>query len=104
MSGTNNPSWELLKKIITASNSQNYDEMYALIENSDFSDKPQAAHAAISAIELVQENVNNRKNALAKFVNNVGDMELDFRETFRFSLLKDLLSTAEQESQNRSDV
>lgn len=63
MSGTSSPSWELLKRIVTASNNRNYDEMYALIEANDFSDKPQAAHAAISAIELVQDNVDKRKTA-----------------------------------------
>lgn len=91
MSGTGSPSWELLKKIVTASNSQNYDEMYSLIASNDFSDKPQAAHAAISAIEIVQDNVDNRKEELLSFVNNVADMEMDFREAFRFSLLKYML-------------
>ena len=102
MPGTSSPSWELLKRIVTASNNRNYDEMYALIETSDFSDKPQAAHAAISAIELVQDNVDKRKTALLKFVSSVGDMELDFREAFRLSLLKDLLGITEQESQNQT--
>jgi hypothetical protein len=97
MSGTTNPSWELLKSIVTASNNQNYDELYSLISASDFSDKPQAAHAAISAIELVQENVDNRKEALLSFVDNVADMELDFREAFRFALLKDMLELTETE-------
>ncbi|MUJ20425.1 hypothetical protein [Aliivibrio fischeri] len=101
MSGTSSPSWELLKKIVTASNSQNYDEMYALIETSDFSDKKQAAHAAISAIELVQDNVDARREALLKFVNNVNSMDFDFREAFRLSLLKGLLGITEQEPQNQ---
>ncbi|AZL83346.1 hypothetical protein EIJ81_00325 (plasmid) [Aliivibrio salmonicida] len=101
MSGTSSPSWELLIKIVTASNNQNYDEMYALIETSDFSDKQQAAHAAISAIELVQDNLDERKEALLKFVNNVDGMDFDFREAFRFSLLKGLLGITEQEPQNQ---
>ncbi|MCC3804014.1 hypothetical protein IB292_03075 [Vibrio parahaemolyticus] len=99
MSGTSSPSWELLKKIVTASNSRNYDEMYLLIGSSDFADKPQAAHAAITAIELVQDNVNNRKEELLRFVSNVGDMEMDFREAFRLSLLKDMLGLTESESE-----
>lgn len=97
MSGTSSPSWELLKRIVTAINNRNYDEMYDLIETNDFSDKPQAAHAVISAIELVQDNVDTRKDVLLKFVSNVSNIEFDFREAFRLSLLKDLLGITEQE-------
>ncbi len=37
------------------------------------------------------------------FVSSVGDMELDFREAFRLSLLKDLLGITEHEQQSQSN-
>ncbi|MBD0788194.1 hypothetical protein HUO09_17705 [Vibrio sp. Y2-5] len=91
MSGTTTASWELLKRIVTLSNNRKSEELYALIGTSDFSDKPQATHAAITAIELTQDNVDIHKENLLKFVNNVDGTTMDFREAFRFELLKDLL-------------
>lgn len=91
MTGTSSSSWDLLKKIVTASNNQNYDEMYSLIGSNDFSDKHQAVDAAMGAIELVQENVEKHKEDLLHFVGTASEADMSFRTAFRFYLLKDML-------------
>ena len=95
-----NPSWELLKQIVAANNKGNYDDMYALIDSNDFSDKAQAADATMACIELIQESVNAHKDCLIKFAEQASCHELSFRSAFRLVLLKDLLGIdSESESE-----
>lgn len=91
MSSETNPSWELLKKIVTANNQGKYDEMYSLIESNDFSDKDQAADAAMSCIELTPENIKANKECLIAFSEQVNDEGLSWRSQMRFAILVEML-------------
>lgn len=91
MSSETNPSWELLKKIATANNQGKYDEMYSLIASNDFSDKDQAADAAMSCIDLVPDNIKANKECLIKFAEQVNEEALSWRSQIRFALLQEML-------------
>ncbi|MCY9861524.1 hypothetical protein OTK49_03205 [Vibrio coralliirubri] len=98
MSNEGNPSWELLKQIATANNRGNYDEVYALIDANDFTNKAQAADAAMLCIELTQDSVATHKACLVKFVKQATGLELSFRSAFRFNLLSSMLDDEHNES------
>ena len=51
----------------------------------------------VTHIRSRSNNRKDRREALLSFVNNVADMEMDFREAFRLSLLKDMLGLTKPE-------
>lgn len=88
-----NGEWELLTSIVTASNQRDYAALYGILanENLDFSDKPNCVHAAITAIDLVPENVSRHKEVLLKFVSKIDGIQTDMRTGMRLEILKGLL-------------
>lgn len=89
-----NGEWELLTAIVTANNQRDYAALYRILadDNVVFSDKPRCVQAAVSAIELVPEQVKHHREILLNFVNKIDGVQTDMRTEIRLEILKGLLA------------
>lgn len=91
-----NNEWQLLKQIVIASNQGDYAQFYKLLEEHSLVDMPQCTHAAITAITLTKEHVAQYKVELLHFVDQVNETNLDFRGSYRLSLLRSMLGIEDE--------
>ncbi len=86
-----NNEWQLLKQIVIANNQGDYAQFYKLLKEHSLVDMPQCCHAAITAITLTKEHVAQYQVELLHFVEKISETNLDFRGSYRLSLLRSML-------------